>query len=224
MITIMHGDDIVSSRTALSLLKKRGGTFLTFEGESLDLAKIKQEFEGSLFAEGKVVVIEKLFENKRKEVLSYLASERLPCDVIVWEGRELSAAQLSHFQDAKILHFKPAQIIFTFLENVKPDNGQKSISLFHECLKTSEAQFLFSMIVRQFRLMLALADGAKTNIEEVAKLQGWQKERLSRQANTFTEKQLIDLYEKLFAIEVSQKTGSSPLSMVQTLDLFLLSL
>jgi hypothetical protein len=86
-----------------------------------------------------------------------------------------------------------------------------------------ETELIFFMIVRQFRLMISqLETGAK--IEETKRLQSWQTGKLSSQANSFGKERLISLYDKLFEIDLAQKTGKLPYSLDKSIDIFLLAL
>ena len=65
---------------------------------------------------------------------------------------------------------------------------------------------------------------AKENAEEVKKLAPWQKGKLTRQASMFGLDNLKKTYKKLYKIDKSQKTGSSNLTLVQSIDFLLLEI
>lgn len=222
MITIIHGDDIVSSRKALSDFKEKGNS-VDLDEKTLNLEKIKQEFEGGgLFGDDKIIIIENLLSSEKQEVISYLAKENLTFDLILWEEKELTQGLLKNFFKAQILLFKLKPIIFNFLDNIRPGNHQLTVKLFHEVLKTTEVEIVFYMLIRQFRLMLAIVE--KGEIDEIKKLASWQLGKLKKQASLLGREKLISLYQKLFKIEVAQKTGQSPLPLTIALDLFLLEI
>ncbi|MBI2622551.1 MAG: hypothetical protein HYW64_00425 [Candidatus Levybacteria bacterium] len=52
----------------------------------------------------------------------------------------------------------------------------------------------------------------------------WQKSKLQRQAFLFTKDALTKNFAQLYAIDLAQKTGSLSLSLIQTIDFFLLDL
>lgn len=221
MITIIHGQDLVSSRLALQEIKDSSGNFLIFEAETLDLAYLKQIFEGELFSEKKTIIIENP-SNLDKSLLSYLSKEKLPYDISLWEGDDLRADFLKKFPQARVSHFKLKSVIFSFLDSIKPGNTKDAIRLFHQTLKTTGPEVVFFMIVRHFRMMLAILSEAK--IDELKRLQNWQTGKLKRQASLFGENKLIELYNKLFEIEKAQKTGKTSLTLLAALDLFLLNI
>lgn len=238
MVIIIHGDDIVTSRKKLSELKETKQTSLTLEAKTLNLERIKQEFEGGgLFGEEKIIAIENFLSSPDKDVLFYLAHSSLPFDLVFWEEKNLTPAILNNFPKAQVFQFKLKAIIFSFLESLRPGNYQTMLKLFHENLKNTEIEMIFYLLIRQFRLMLAVSEeytrlhldtGCNLNkfekIEELKKLQTWQLERLKRQTAFFKQERLVDLYQKLFEMEIKQKTGSSPLSLTAALDLFILTI
>ena len=63
MITIIHGDDIVSSRNYFISLKKDNS--LTFDAENLILIELAQSLQGEeLFGGSKYIFIDNLFTRK----------------------------------------------------------------------------------------------------------------------------------------------------------------
>lgn len=222
MMTIIHGDDIVSSRKALAELKAEN-FFLELDAKTLDLERIKQEFEGGgLLQEKKTIIIENFLSSAKEDVIFYLTQEDFPINLVIWEEKEVTQRHLKNFSTAKILYFKLKPIIFNFLDNIKPGNQKLMIKLLHEVLKTAEVEIVFYMLTRHFRLMLATLE--KAEIEEVKKLASWQLEKLKKQASLIGKEKLVSLYQKLFEIEVGQKTGKSVLPLVPALDLFLLAI
>lgn len=222
MTTIIHGDDISTSREYLFQLKKNN-PHLEFDGRELNLTTLRQAIEGgNLFEEKNLVIIENL-SNLAKDLISYLEKENTS-PLILWESDNLHPQILRKFPKAKILHFKLKRQIFSFLDSLKPGQGKFSIRLLPAVLKTTEPEIIFHMLVRQFRLMLALLNGRGGNIEELKKLLPWQKEKLKRQGNSFSQEKLLKLYRRLFEIDLAQKTGQTQLSLKQSLDLFLLEI
>lgn len=230
MITIIHGDDIVSSRKFLLEEKQKAKDFYEFEGETLNLIDLIQIFEGSgLFADSKTVFVENFFSkrkaSKEKEAIASYISKNSSHAVYLWEGKEISVKSFSIFKKALIKPFKLPPSIFQFLDSLQPQKGQKLLFLFHKALETSEAETIFYMLTRRFRLLLALSDiNNQSSIEEVKKLVPWQKEKLERQVKMFDKEELIIAYKKLFDIDLRQKTGSLSLSLVAAIDFFLLEL
>jgi len=116
------------------------------------------------------------------------------------------------------------------------------ISLFHQTIETTEIEMVFFMLIRQIRLLLALSQTrhsgeeerrlqnpdsgrarmTENEIDELKKMAPWQKSKLEKQASLFPQEQLIVFYQKLFTIEVGQKTGTLTAPLVSTIDFLLL--
>lgn len=227
MITILHGEEIVKSRKHLEGLKRRDKEVVVLDGGRTNLTEIIQALESqSLFGKTRLVVIENLLTGKKKkdEILVYL--QKLPPEVelILWEGKELEKSRLGLFPQAKVMRFRPEPVLFKFLESLRPGNIKVIITLLRQTLMVEEPEMVFYMLVRQFRLLLAVKEGKVRGIEELNRLNLWQLERLQNQAKYFTMEKLVEIYQKLLKIDFEQKTGQAAFDLAKNLELFLLSL
>lgn len=215
MITIIHGEDTVKTRQALIDFKKNKHA-IEFQAKNLILEQLRQEIEGtSLFGEQNLIIIENLLKTGGKSLLDYLQANAAGLkSIILWEDGDTSKKSLQIFPKAEVLHYPLPKTIWLFLDSIKPGAGKLSIRLLHETIKTSEPELVFYMLTRHFRLMLV----------PPTSLAPWQLGKLKRQSALFGQEKLIVLYRKLFQIELEQKTGKSPLSLVAALDLFLLEI
>lgn len=229
MIIIIHGDDTVSSRKYFLDQKRDITDPLTFDGEKVTITDLVQIFEGgSLFSDEKVVFIEELFKRKAgkdlSEIISYLNTAKFG-NVFIWEGKTLGKSALSLFPKATHKTFTLPQSLFQFLDRMQPENKEDLVRLFRQTLKSADSELVFYMLVRQFRLLLAVFDRVEKNsIDELSRLAPWQKSKLQRQAGFFSLEKLKNLYQKLYTIDFAQKTSSSPLSLTKQIDFFLLDL
>lgn len=225
MLTIIHGDDIVSSRNYFSSQKKENS--LTFDAESLELNELDQSLRGSeLFGASSPIFIENLFSRKAAknfDEISSVLNKKTETDIFIWADKTLPVKSLSLFLKSNVKVFKIPQNIWSFLDGIKPGNVS-NVSMFHNALSTSEAEIVFTMIVRQFRLMIGLSESSNNNIDEIKRLAPWQKSKLIRQASLFEIDKLKQIYKKLYKIDKAQKTGSSNLNLVQSIDIFLLEI
>jgi DNA polymerase III delta subunit len=114
--------------------------------------------------------------------------------------------------------------MFGFLDSILPKKGKNAIEQFHKTLTTEEAEFVFFMMVRHIRMLLALSSPSEDEIDEIKRMAPWQKSKLIKQAQTFSQKNLLDFYNRLFSIDVAMKTGNLATNLVQTIDFLLLSL
>lgn len=229
MLTIIHGDDQIGSRKKLTELKSKLENYdvFQFDGEKATTTDIIQVFESqSLFGNKKLIVLERFIGTKDKtlvaSVLNHLKKDK-DREVIFWEPAEIKRELLSLFpKEASIVFFKQEQLIFQFLDAIRPGNTKSMLLLFHQVLKNEAEDRIFYMLVRQFRLLLGLSVGSR--ISEVARLAPWQKQKLLSQARFFSQEQLKKFYSQLFEIEKKIKTGGSALPLAASLDLFLASI
>lgn len=226
MITLIHGDDIVSSRNYFYSVKSGTENPIVFDNNNYNLTDFLQSLSGkSLFAENKKIFLDRVFSSKKlageqlENVVSAINKSHSPIEIIIWEGSELPKTFLNQFPKANVKFFKLSQSLFAFLDSVRPNNPQNVI-LFHDALKNSDENMLFSMLVRQFRLLLSVSSNSN-GIEETKKLAPWQIEKLQRQSRMFTNEQLKKIYNKLYETDLNIKTGVYP-NLTNAIDILLL--
>lgn len=214
MITLLHGENITVSRNALNqAIDEFEGEILRIDGKTVTVEMLTQALEGgSLFAAKKLVVIENITENKIK--WPKFGSQ---FDLLFWESKEASLAQIraieEKFGQLEIKEFKPSTVAFKFVESLFPENQRQIFSFYKIYSQEEIPEIIFSMIVRQFRLMLS-----------PSQLSGWQKDRITSQSKRFPKDQLKRIYKKLLQIDFDQKRGLTPVNLSLSLELFLLSL
>lgn len=229
MITIIHGDDIATSRTYFQNLKEKTNNPLSFDGAAITLTDLVQIVEGGgLFAEEKSIFIESLLSRKKiskdsEAIISYLSTIPSPFSVTIWENKELSKTAITGFPGAQIKIFKLPLMLFTFLDILHPGNGEKAVRLFHQTRSTSEDEMIFFMLIKQFRLLLALTDHT-CDIDEIKRMAPWQKGKLEKQSRAFSKNELLRIYTHLYEIDLGHKTGSLPVPLAPAIDFLLLSL
>ena len=84
-----------------------------------------------------------------------------------------------------------------------------------------DVNFIFAMIIRQWHnllLVLNLKEDSATG------LTSWQISKFKRQASAFTSARLLNSYRKLIAIDYQIKSGLTPFSQKELLDIFLINL
>lgn len=227
MITIIHGDDQVSSRKHFIEIKKSKPSL---DGNKVALSEIIQILEGGdLFEDKKEMFVENFFSKRKPgkeflDILEYVKKNDKRGEIYFWEEKEITGKNLSVFSKPGIKLFKIPKNIFIFLGNIKPNNN-RLIKEFHDLLKTTEAEFIFAMMIRQIRLLLAVCDTKSQNkIDEIKNIASWQQSKLLTQAAYFNEESLKDIYNKLFMIDLGQKTGTLGLSLIQSIDMLLLEI
>lgn len=230
MITIIHGEDIASSRDFYYQLKTKTADPIILAGETIQLTDFMQAVDsGGLFDDSKTIFIEDLLSKKKSKeeidaLLEYLKSKEKEADLVLWEGKPISKSIISQFKKAVIKDFSFPKHVFLFVEAFRPENGKQLIAQFHNLLKTNEPEFALFMLIRQVRLLLGLNSSDANQIDEVARLQPWQKTRLQNQLRYFSKGKLISIYKQLYGIDINSKTGKLNSSLLQAITLFLLGM
>ena len=230
MITIIHGNDIVSSRQFFVDQKNKATNPVVFQGVSLTVTDLAQVLSsGGLFGNENTLFIEELLSQRKKaaqadSIISYIFDNQDKGNIVLWEEKEISGATLKRFKSAAVKTFRIPPLIFAFLDSLAPGCGPQCINMLDKTLKTSDIELVFYLLVRQFRLLLALTNEGNSPIEEVKRLQVWQTGKLKRQSIRFSEEALRKNYRRLYAIEVGQKTGTLSVPLRISIDFFLLEI
>lgn len=229
MITIIHGNDITKSRNFYIETRQKTQSPDIFDGEKIDYNTLFQTLEGnSLFTNQRHVFIENFISktksnsNEFKKIVEYLNSNK-DYEIVFWEEKELTKAQAAAFKNASLQLFNYPQILFTFLDSIKPNNIS-SVKLFHDLQNTMETELIFYMLVRQFRLLLAVTSTGSQNIDETKRLAPWQSSKLKSQAQYFGKEKLIKTYKELYKIDYETKFGLTAFDLSRCLDIFLIDL
>jgi hypothetical protein len=226
MILIIHGNDIESSRNFYFEEKNKLSNPIIINGDGILFDSLFQAAENTnFFDDKKDILIENFFiKNKAtsaefKRIIEYINSND-KLSITFWESDEVSKTSLSLIKKATLKNFSLPQNLFAFLDGFKPGNSKELLSGFAENLKKSEAELIFFMIVRQFRIMLSLIR-SETPIDEVKRMAPWQLSKLERQAKLFGEDKLKEIYNKLLEIDLNSKTGKNSTSLKKSIDFFL---
>lgn len=223
---IFHGDNTINSRQALTdlleSLKEKGLRIERLAAKSLTPQELENALGGqSLFGTEHVVVIEDLHSlpesAKKKELIAQL--QVTDTEVVLWEKRLLTKTMLNKFAKAKEQSYVVSNILFKWLDQLGTATNKKQlIEQMHAIFKKDSAQFCFTMLIRQVRLLISALDDGKISGAPfiVAKLK--------KQARSFSLDQLLQLHRKLLEIDYRQKRSASRLTLEQELDLLLLSL
>ncbi len=228
-LTLIHGDDIAVSRNYYFELKSKSKESITLDGSKVSLTDLAQSLEGQdLFGDSKEIFIEELLSKKKaSKELDAFVSLLLTHDsspITLWESKELTPKQVANLKKATIKIFKIPATIFALLDAIKPKNDKQLVELFHKTLVDKDTEFVFFMLQRQVRILLAFHSPNNATISEITRTAPWQKGKLEKQAHLFTTAQLVNLHAKLFAIEYGLKTGNLSLPLTATIDLLLLNL
>ncbi len=219
MITLVHGEDSLSSYQRLSELievaKGQGLEIIIKDASELSIATLRQESEGrDLFGARNCLVIKGLLsgtKSKQKDGLIGLLETLSDAEIILYEPKEITKTALKSLSKAKIELFAINQVIFKFLDVLRPGNNRVILQAWNRLLELGqEPEFVFSMVVRQIRLLIQAKSGAS-----YLKLSPYPKKLILAQANYFTLNQLLDLHRHLYDLDKRLKTGLSSLPVDQ---------
>lgn len=228
MLTIIHGDDEVKIHACLvgklEESKKKGIEVIRLAGKGLSIENLENAIgTQELFASEKLVVIDGLLSlpksKLKEELLGWVKThDSDTVHVILIEVKILTATQLKQLPDASVTVFKVPVLLFQFMETIGLVSAPKAITLFHGILVTQDPEFVFVMLIRQVRMLLAfVADGTYDGPP-------FGRQKLTKQAAVFTVEKLLVLHRKLLEIDSRQKTSKNSLSLVQEIDLLLTDL
>ena len=221
MLTIICGEDISSSRSYYNSLKKQYET-KGFEIRLIAYSEIESISKWlaespSLFSNKKVFFSERLNKFYKKENVVF--SEELQkieklkdVELIDWE--EVSGWELKIKKIGRVKEFKPDKTIFKLMDSVYPGNRDYFLGLLNKLSQNLDENFIFIMLLRYVRNLIIIKEG-----EIPPKMQSWQAYKLKAQVANWRQENLVNFYEALFKVEVSQKTNSTAFSIKQSLEI-----
>lgn len=229
MLTLIHGDDKVTTRKVLEekKLEANGNEIVILDGTKISMTDIVSACESiSFFAEKKVIIIENLIgKNTLKEkdkVISYLNNLITENTIIICESLEISKTVLTkYFPKAEIILCKSPLLMFRFLDSIGVNAKNTTLALFHSVLRERDANFVLTMLIRQIRYLILAKDPGVNGLSD---LSPWQAKKFTQQCRFFEEDHLISNYRQLLALEFNFKTGRTPLPLKELLDIFLVNL
>ena len=228
MITLIHGSDTAQSRKYFLDEKQKYADGLMLDADKVNLTDLAQVFAGGgLFAESKSLFIEQFITKRKKssdykDIIAYLEKNAQENAIFLWENKDLEISALKSFKNPIVRAFKLPQTLFNLMDSIKPGNGKALIGLFHQTIENTETEMVFFMLIRQFRLMLGLCEAQESEIDELKRMAPWQKDKLKKQAAQFTPDALQTIYQRLFALETGQKTGTLSVPLVSAIDFLFL--
>jgi len=221
MLTIICGEDTISSRNYFISLKKN------YSGKGFEIRDIKfNEIveitrwladSPSLFSQKKIFFTERLNKYIRKEnqkLTDGLQKIEKMKDVELVDWEEISRWELKQKKIGLVKEFKPSQTIFKLLDSLYPGNRISFVSMLDKLAKDLDENFIFLMLVKYVRNLILVKDGANP-----PSMQSWQVYKLKSQAKYWKIENLVNFYEALFKIEVGIKTSSNPFSIKESIDI-----
>lgn len=222
MLTLITGDDIVSSRQALVKIKAEAGPLeIVNWPKEQDPAVFLQENLSLTLLGGKRLLIfeverwEKGFESpKMLEALENLPEET---EVVFWVGGELTPTnplvQKVRKQRGRILEFaeKVPRNVFPFLEALAMKNLAGALGKLSELLASGmEPIFLVAMIAYELRVLLRVKLGATEGLSPFVVT------KAKRAVGRFSEASLVTAFANTLAADLTLKSSQLPQDLVLT--------
>ena len=222
MLYVYCGDDSVSSRSAVLIVKKSKEEegFVCYEMNPKEVLSVitQNTTQFHLFSDKQCYVIQELESHLRtlssdvqKQVVTQLNESK--AHIVDWEEGtpkwELRVLRLSLIKEYKL----PTQI-FNVLQHCVP---QKKIDFMRELQELSESkstEFVFYMLVRHIRLLVCDKFGVLSS-----SIPSWQRARIHTQSSEWSLERLISFYQSLYRVEKGIKTGSLPYSLSHAVSL-----
>jgi len=228
MVYVICGENTIEARKFISEkreeLKNKGFRILTISSSPLPQLKDLLYQPKTLFSEKVVYFADNLLKNNYsrhrkniRQLIDYFVFLKKE-DLFLWEeGR--GKRDLPKIKGIIIKEFKAPTSIFQLQDSLIPANRQKVINLLHQVNSISDQTFIFIMIERRIRNLLIARSGGKPPVKF-----SWQAGKIKYQAQKWPLKRIILFYNGLGRIEKRYKTGQSPYSLIELLEILILSL
>lgn len=225
MLTVIAGEDSSASRTAFVALKKdyENKGYVIQEITPSLIPQIVKEAGGvvDLFGREQVYAVSNassIYKGRAKtpQKEAVIAISKDPnIHLLDWEEGK-SSYDLASFKKVatSFAEHKPARSIFDLLESVYPGNRSSFFALLTLVLETQAVEFVYNLLWKHVRKLLIATEGYVD-----PKTHPWQKGKILSQAKKWNQPGLLRLYEALARIDVSQKTGATPYSLKESLEL-----
>lgn len=231
-ISIFHGEGTAASRKllhdAVALDKSHGNEIRVIEGDKLLPRDLESSLgTASLFGTESLVIeglLSRVKSRDKDACIDLLAKYDGNKNILLWDKKEVTPANLKKFTKAKISGSKAPTALFSFMESLEPGNTAHSLDLLHELVGASrdspamEDIIVFTMVARQVSYLIMIKSGTSP------KFAPWQMGKLRAQAAKWSDKQLETFIAELLKIDLAIKTGATKLSYTDHLDLLLTSL
>lgn len=220
MLIIICGEDTVSSRKYLQSLMheyiQKDYWIKNLTYDSIDEILKWQKDSPSLFAQKKLFVTEYISKKipRKSKIMNILQKIHKEKNITLIDWENESGRSLKFIQTAVIKEFRPHQHIFTLLDSFYPSNKAFFLKLLQSLSETQDEHFIFLMLQKLVRnLILVKSDKIPS------KVQSWQLHKLKSQARHWRLEDLVKVYETFMRIEIGEKSGMSPYSVKESLDI-----
>lgn len=197
-----------------STIIRRGWDAVTVDPKKQSLDEVLSV--PTMFSSHTLYIHEAAGKLTKKELDWVSSNDELEINLLLWHKGKASASLKKAFP--KITNFESFEVtqkLWSFLTGLKPGNLQRNVTLLQEILAAEAVEFVFIMIIRQFR------DLYWVNIDsDTMDIPDWRKSKLRSQALAFPQDALEPVL--LFLIESDLMAKKSERSLTLSLDLFIL--
>lgn len=222
MIQIICGEDIINSRNYFYELKKKylSKRFEVTEISPMQITDIVKWLSESmsLFYEKRIYFSQQINKyigkTNKSDFLDILSRISNLEHILLIDWEDTSSRFLKIKNIGQIKEFKPSTSIFKLLDICYPGNQKVFLQNLNMLLQTENENFIFVMIHRYIKnILLAKINNLPTNMSP------WQKQKLIYQAKRWSTDLLLKFYQALYKIEISNKTGTNPYGVKNSLDI-----
>ena len=229
MLTIVHGEDTIASRNFLfsfiQSAKKKNQEIIKFSPQNLTIEGLITAFEGSLFSQQKLIVIEflnSLPSSLKKQIINCINQHKKNNHIIIFEKKIVTSTWLRQFPNAINHSFKPSSIIFHFLDTLGVKKKRKeNLQFLNQLFGQKATGLAFYFLIKRLEDLILLKE---KNLASLSVKAPWQKQKLIQQSKNFTQQQLINFLSQLAILDFRQKTGQLPCSFEFSLELLIAKL
>lgn len=216
MVTIIHGSNSLNSYSALKkFLDQYDELSITnLTGKTTDLNEIKTAVETPSFTGNRLVIIEDLSVNRSpnliKELKKYLTALPEGSEVIIYERKLLPPESTILTLTTKVQSFAGAKglNVFDWADSVGSRKLVPSLKGWQSLIESGEEpEYIFTMLVRQFRLLILLSHGEKPKVPDFVL------NKLARQQKLWSQGELKSTYQRLLELDHLNKTGQLNLDL-----------
>lgn len=159
MIYIFHGDDQFASRTEFnsSIDKNINTDILRLDSKNINPDMVNGFLNSqSLFTPKKILAITNFFSISKPilDKIVKLIKENDSVDVLIWQDKSLNPTQIKTFPQAKINNFPLDKIIFSCLNQIRPKNLVRFMTLFKKVLIKEPFELFLFFIKNNLRKQL----------------------------------------------------------------------
>lgn len=159
MIYIFHGDNQLESRKAFSdFMDQNNDTdILRLDSKNIEFDKVNLFLqESSLFNTKKILSVSNLFSTNKSilDQINKLISQIENIDVLIWQDKTLTPAQLKTFKNSQVKNFPLDNKLFACLNSIKPKNITRIIPLYHQIIELGLYDLFLYFLKNNFRKQL----------------------------------------------------------------------